>query len=125
LLTELIRIGPITKRLATGWERSFQNRLPKAIELYTKDSSTVLHRFHETVEERARQSGVGLANLALLKNQIYGYEQLFQNLHIELVTSMTELQREANRDFTPTIVAIMHAAYEICTDERGMFTSLA
>ncbi|KAF2660783.1 hypothetical protein K491DRAFT_711373 [Lophiostoma macrostomum CBS 122681] len=112
-------IGPITKRLAPGWERSFQNRLPKAIELYTRDSSRLLHRFHETVEEQARQSGVGLASLSLLKTQIYGYEQVFESLNTDLVTSMTELQREANRDFLPTVVANMHAAYEICTDERG------
>src|SRR5690242_19524435 len=32
---------------------------------------------------------------------------------------MTEMQREANRDFAPTILDSMQAAYEICTDERG------
>lgn len=32
---------------------------------------------------------------------------------------MTELQRDANRDFTPTIVAIMHTVYDICAEEHG------
>lgn len=32
---------------------------------------------------------------------------------------MTELQREANRDFTPTVANIMHTVYEMCADEFG------
>lgn len=32
---------------------------------------------------------------------------------------MTELQREANRDFTPTIAGIMHTVYDACTAEYG------
>lgn len=112
-------IDPITKRLATGWERAFQNRLPKTFELYTKDSSKILHQFHDMIEERAKQNGVGLASLASLKNQVYTYEQLFADLYTLLVTSMTEIQREANRDFTPTIVAIMSTVYDICAEERG------
>lgn len=117
-------VEPITKRLATGWERTFQNRLPKAFQIYIAASSTILHKFHDTVEERARNNGVGLANLAMLKNQIYTYEQLFKDLYGVLITSMTELQREANRDFTPMIVAIMSTVYDLCSDERGMSSSL-
>ncbi|KAF2271929.1 uncharacterized protein EI97DRAFT_240440 [Westerdykella ornata] len=112
-------VEPITKKLATGWERTFQTRLPKAFELYIRDSNTILRRFHDTVEERARENGVGLANLAMLKTQIYTYEQLFNELYNVLFTSMTELQRDANRDFTPVIVSAMRAAYDICTAESG------
>lgn len=112
-------IEPITRKLATGWERTFQTRLPKTFELYVRDSNTILRRFHDTVEERARQNGVGLANLAMLKTQIYTYEQLFSDLYNVLIASMTELQRDANRDFTPVVVSAMHAAYDICTSESG------
>jgi hypothetical protein len=56
----------------------------------------------------------------MLKNQIYNYEQSFQEIYTLLVTSMTELQRDANRDFTPTIVGIMHTVYNICTEEYGI-----
>lgn len=79
-----------------------------------------MHNFHEAVEERARQNGVGLANLSILKTQICTYEQLFKDLGTVLITQMTELQREANRDFTPTIGNSMHIAYQLCSDERGM-----
>ncbi|KAF2128828.1 hypothetical protein P153DRAFT_423306 [Dothidotthia symphoricarpi CBS 119687] len=112
-------IDPIIKRLATGWERAFQHRLPKAFATYITNSGKILHKFHEAVEERARQNGVGLANLSILKTQIYTYEQLFKDLGTVLITQMTELQREANRDFTPTIGNSMHTAYQLCTDERG------
>ncbi|KAF2710956.1 hypothetical protein K504DRAFT_489918 [Pleomassaria siparia CBS 279.74] len=112
-------IDPITKRLATGWERTFQNRLPKTFQVYTQDSSKVLHHFHKSIEERAQQNGVGLASLSLLQNQIVTYEQQFGALNTSLASQMNELQRDANREFTPTIVAIMHEVYERCADERG------
>jgi hypothetical protein len=113
-------IEPITKKLATGWERTFQNRLPKAFEVYVKDSNAILRRFHETVEDRARQNGVGLATLSMLKAQIYTNEELFSALYQVLITAMVELQRDANRDFTPVIVQVMYNAYKICTEEHGM-----
>jgi hypothetical protein len=112
-------VDPILKRLATGWERAFQTRLPKAFNTYVTNSGKIIHKFHEAVEERARDNGVGLANLSMLKTQIHNYEQAFKDLGILLVTQMTELQREANRDFTPTIANIMHTVYDNCTVERG------
>jgi hypothetical protein len=113
-------VSPIVLKLATGWERAFQHRLPKAFDTLVKDSGKLLHSFHQAVEERARSKGVGLANLAALKTQIVTYEQLFADLNQVLIGRMTELQREANRDFTPTILNIMHAVYERCADEHGV-----
>lgn len=112
-------VDPIIKKLATGWERAFQNRLPKSFRTYVANSSKILHAFHAAIEDRARKNGVGLARLTILKSQIYTYEQLYADLGTVLVTQMTELQREANRDFTPTIAAIMHAVYYRCTVENG------
>lgn len=83
------------------------------------NSSKILHAFHTAIEDRARKNGVGLARLTILKSQIDTYEQLYADLGTLLVTQMTELQREANRDFTPTIAHIMHAVYDSCTVERG------
>ena len=83
------------------------------------DLGKVLRKFHEAVEERARQNGVSLASLSTLKTQIANYGMLFGELNQVLVASMTEQQREANRDFTPTIANIMHNVYDICTYESG------
>jgi hypothetical protein len=38
---------------------------------------------------------------------------LFGELNRVLVASMTEQQREANRDFTPTIANIMRKVYDM------------
>ncbi|KAJ4378700.1 hypothetical protein N0V86_005571 [Didymella sp. IMI 355093] len=112
-------VDPIVKKLATSWERAFQNRLPKAFATFISDSGKILHKFHEAVEIRARENGVGLASLSTLKTQIYTYEVMFRELSQVLIGSMTNLQREANRDFTPTIANIMHTVYETCTEEHG------
>jgi hypothetical protein len=79
----------------------------------------VLRGFHAKMEEHAQQTGVGLAHLSLLKSSVTTYEQQFSELNTALFSQMTELQREANRDFTPVIVNLMHDVYERCTDERG------
>ncbi|KAG9195536.1 hypothetical protein G6011_00657 [Alternaria panax] len=112
-------VDPIKVKLAAGWERAFQMRLPKAVDAYVKNSSTLLHGFHEAIEERTKTSGVSLANLSILETQISNFEQLFKDLGGTLLTQMTELQREANREFTPCIANIMHTAYDVCTDEHG------
>jgi hypothetical protein len=110
---------PITKKLATSWERTFQNRLPKAFEVYIKDSNAILRHFHQMVEDRCRQTGVGLATLSMLKSQVYTNEDLFNNFYNVLLAAMTDLQRDANRDFTPVIVTVMQTAYTLCTEEKG------
>jgi hypothetical protein len=38
------------KKLATSWERAFQNRLPKAFDAFIKDSGKLLHNFHQAIE---------------------------------------------------------------------------
>ncbi|KAF3050848.1 hypothetical protein E8E11_008956 [Didymella keratinophila] len=116
-------VNPIVKKLATGWERAFQTRLPKAFANFVANSGKILHKSHEAVEERARQNGVGLASLSTLKTRIYTYEMLFGELNQILIESMTEQQREANRDFTPTIANTMHTVYEICRDLHGAGSS--
>lgn len=117
-------IEPIQKKLATGWERTFQNRLPKAFEVYTKDSNGILRKFHDMVEARCRQNGVGLATLSMLKSQVYTNEELFNAFYTELFEKMTELQRDANRDFTPVIVSTMQSAYQYCTEVSGKHSSV-
>jgi hypothetical protein len=112
-------VDPITKKLATSWERVFQNRLPKIFSNFTNDSGKLLQKFHEAVEKHAHHNGVSLANLSTLKTQIQNYEMWFGELSPDLVEKMTELQREANRDFAPTIEDIMGTAYDICSQESG------
>ena len=112
-------VSPIKIKLATGWERAFQVRLPKAVDTYIKSSSTLLHGFHEAIKEYTKTKGVTLANLPILETQIGNFEQLFKDLGGALLIQMTELQREANRDFTPCIAKVMHTAYSACTNESG------
>jgi hypothetical protein len=111
---------PVIKRGASAWERAFQTRLPKALQAYTKDAGKVLATFHDKIEERARSNGIGLASLSMLKSSIYRYEQMFQAVSIELLAAMQETQKDANREFVPTISSFMLEAYDLCTNERGM-----
>lgn len=112
-------LDPIVQQLATRWENAFQQRLPRAFEAYTKNSGDVLHAFHARIEDRARQNGIGLAHLAMLEGSIFNYEQMFQDLNDQLKIRLTEAQRDANREFVPTLANFMMTVYDKCATESG------
>ncbi|PVH98719.1 hypothetical protein DM02DRAFT_719195 [Periconia macrospinosa] len=110
---------PIIKPLASGWERAFQNRLPKALTEYTNASCIVLHKFHETIETHAHQNGTNLATLSLLQGSINSHAQMLQDNINQYLDHVTQAQREASREFVPTITMFMEHAYDLCTAEAG------
>lgn len=110
---------PIYKQLASTWEKAFQRRLPHILQAFTKSAGHMLKDFHNAVETRSRDKGIGLARVGRLKNQLTAYEALFGDLANNMITSVNEAQREVNREFTPVIASAMSSAYEHCTEERG------
>ena len=112
---------PLIKSLATGWEKSFARRVPHVLQSFTANSSALLKSFHKSVEVRVRQKGFGIAGLAMLGQQLRNYQQAFADLSKALIEQINRLQREANREFTPTIVAAMQPAYFLCVAECGTY----
>jgi hypothetical protein len=112
-------VEPIMKRLAPSWERVFQASLPQKLAAHIDKLSKLLHEFHGTIEEHANDSGVGLSNLSILKTQIFNHEQTLKDLDLSLRDQMNGLQREANREFTPSIEQAMRTAYTACVALNG------
>jgi hypothetical protein len=110
---------PISRNLATGWERAFQRRLPTILESFAKDTAVRLQRFHQAAKARAEQRHTNITGLVTLSNQILAHMRTVQGIPITIRSKVTELQREANRQFTPVICDAMMKAYTICTDEHG------
>ncbi|KAJ5035261.1 Dynamin family-domain-containing protein [Bipolaris maydis] len=112
-------VEPIMKRLATGWERTFQRRLPETLNNHIDDLDKLLGKAHKAIEARVRSTGIGLANLSVLRTRLPNYKDGFKAYGVDLVNEMKEIQREANRDFTPCIVDMMRDAYNICAAQNG------
>ncbi|KAI9789949.1 MAG: hypothetical protein M1835_001330 [Candelina submexicana] len=110
---------PLVKQLAGGWEKCFARRLPNVLTAYTKSSASLLKDFHRDADDRARQNGVGVTGLHVLKQQLQVYESIFKDMGTEMVETINAQQREINREFTPVIAAAMLTAYETCTAEGG------
>jgi hypothetical protein len=110
---------PISRNLATGWERAFQRRLPAILESFAKEATIKLQQFHQAAKARAEQRHTNVAGLITLSSQILAHMRTVQALPATLRARITDLQREANRQFTPVICEAMATAYEICTNERG------
>ncbi len=70
------------------------------------------------------RTGTGVAGLAMLAHQLNNYEGILTNLTAQLIEVINELQREANREFTPIIAANLASSYEWCAAEVGPGMSL-
>ncbi|KAI0432051.1 hypothetical protein F5Y09DRAFT_302853 [Xylaria sp. FL1042] len=110
---------PISRSLATGWERTFQRRLPSILNLFAKEVAKKLKHFHETAKARAEQRRINAAGLVTLSSQIQAHTRIVESLPDVARQKITESQREASRQFTPVICKAMTDAYTICTNEYG------
>jgi len=110
---------PISRNLANGWERAFQQQLPVILESFGRDTAVQLRRFHEAARGRAEERGINVSGLSTLSSQVIVHARSVEALMVNIGAKITEIQREANRGFTPAIVAAMRSAYQACTNESG------
>lgn len=110
---------PISRNLATGWERAFQRRLPAVLDQFASKAKKQLTAFHEAAKERAHQRHTNVSGITTLSNQVKAHERTLDQLPSTLRTTITDLQREASREFTPAICHAMMYAYDVCAQERG------
>lgn len=113
---------PIAKSLAGNWERTFQRRLPAALESFARTCKDIIKAFHDDAIGGAQQNLTrNPASLNMLNQQIRGYTAAMDAAPAALRTAITERQRDANREFTPVIQQAMQHAYDVCTAERGEY----
>jgi len=110
---------PVSRQIATGWERAFQRRVPGILACFAAKSRNLLNGFHTAAVARAKERRTNVAGMTVLVNQTRAYSQTLADIPTQLTATITELQREASRAFTPLIGEAMTQAYEICTEERG------
>ncbi|KAK3352312.1 hypothetical protein B0T25DRAFT_181918 [Lasiosphaeria hispida] len=109
---------PISKQIAGSWERVFQRRIPATMTDFAQDAQLRVETFHHKATERAQELGVA-HGLGLLDGQLQGHLALVSQMPNDYCEMAQEIQREANRSFTPEILNQMMPAYEDCADESG------
>ena len=110
---------PISKHLAGGWERAFQRRLPSCVDGFIRTIRTHLEAFHREATQRARERNNNYNGLNMLAQQLQSHSQRISDIRNVVIGLAQELQREANRGFTPVIQDEMVPAYDGCVAERG------
>lgn len=110
---------PISRHLASGWERAFQGRLPAILMEFANLCSGRLQTFHESALIRARGRETNASILAMLANQIVAQSRTLTDMPNIIKAIVNDLQREANRQFTPVICEAMTDAYVACVLECG------
>ncbi|KAF9881435.1 tat pathway signal sequence [Colletotrichum karsti] len=110
---------PISKQLATGWEKAFQRHLPRALEGFSMSARLVLENFHRAAVATSQQRGTNFAGINMLSQQLRTHITRLKEIPGLLRTTIQDLQREASRGFHPIITEDMQPAYDICVEERG------
>ncbi len=114
---------PISKHLAGAWERVFQRRLPAVLNGYLGALKRLLKSFHQEVVEGAQEKGIAYAGLSMLEQQAQTNIHLIDGIPSTVLGIAQELQRTANRNFTPVIQDKMDPAYDASNNEHGMSSS--
>lgn len=117
-------LEPISKQLATGWERAFLRRLPRALEDFAAEARMKLETFHRGVVEHAEQRGGNYTGISMLSQQLRTHVTRLREIPGMLRTVIQDLQREASRGFQPVVTADMEPVYDACVQERGKFNIL-
>ncbi|KAF5503099.1 Nuclear GTPase SLIP-GC [Colletotrichum fructicola] len=110
---------PISKQLATGWERAFQRRLPQALEGFAMSARLLLDTFHHGAIARSQQRGTNYAGINMLSQQLRTHTARLKEIPGLLRTVVQELQREASRGSHPVITEEMQPGYDLCVAECG------
>ncbi|GKT85786.1 tat pathway signal sequence [Colletotrichum tofieldiae] len=112
-------LEPISRQLATGWERAFQRRLPQVLEGFAMSARLLLEKFHSNAISHSRERGSNYTGINMLSNQLRTHTTRLKEVPAMLHTAVQELQREASRGFHPVIQENMQPAYDICVAESG------
>jgi hypothetical protein len=97
--------------------------MPRVLQSFTRETKSLLNAFHGEIESRNMKSAGGSAGIALLGQQLHNYEIIFTQVSQHMVELINNLQREANREFTPVIARHLSTAYHWCASERGKITA--
>lgn len=112
-------LEPISRQLASGWERAFQRRLPSAFEGFAMNARLLLEGFHGSVIARSQELGADYNGINMLSTQLRAHTARLREIPGTLRTVVQELQREASRGFHPVVQREMQPAYDICVAESG------
>lgn len=112
---------PISKHLATGWERAFQRRLPSCLDNFARSVKLSVETFHREATQKTQELGTNPGGLSTLNQQLRALLQQVTQLPGIVRQLAQDLQRECSRNFTPQIQTGMTPAYEACKSDAQNF----
>lgn len=113
---------PMEVKLTSGWERAFQRRLPGLLQTLVGHLTKMFETFHNDAVAYVKEHCVNLAGIQMLDQQLQGYRQRLKDIPALVTTITQEIQKDANRSFTPVIQEDMQPAYTVCYEEHGMWS---
>jgi hypothetical protein len=105
---------PISKQLASGWEKTFQRRLPSCINNFVRTAKLLIETFHSEAIQTTQERGSNANGIHMLNNQLRALLQRVTDLPNVVNQLAQEMQRDSSRSFTPEIMNLMQPGYDKC-----------
>ena|SRR5438046_7541742 len=99
--------------------RSFSRRIPKALSHFATKCENIVDSFHKDVESRTSSTASYSELFQTLASQLHTYHSSFQQVALSAKQIVNSRQREANREFIPSIAQSLHLTYNTCGQAKG------
>ncbi|KXJ94491.1 hypothetical protein Micbo1qcDRAFT_221025 [Microdochium bolleyi] len=110
--------APLKQCLLREWKNIFTVTIPDALQTLSTSAEAKQQQFHELIKA-AHQPKNAAVDLVMLEMQLGTRGRGFRLMALEFGDSVTERQREANRQFSPAIQERMMSTYRSIAAVRG------
>ncbi|KAI6299252.1 hypothetical protein MCOR33_004782 [Pyricularia grisea] len=112
-------LKPIIPPLASAWEKTFQRRVPVALDTFTTSVQTALRVLHTQVTNANNPPGPN-QDLTTLGWQMDRYLAAAAGIPDLLEQQISNARRQASRQLTPVIVLKMTPGYRKASEQKGV-----
>ncbi|KAI0816315.1 hypothetical protein GGR55DRAFT_697199 [Xylaria sp. FL0064] len=111
--------APLLQHVGNYWEMTFAEKIPAALNALSRTCQKHQDYIHDLIETRLRGRDAFNEILDMLKDQDKKHVIALANIIKSFNSSITAVQREANRRFTPAIQKHLKPKYMECAADRG------
>ncbi|KAI1353072.1 hypothetical protein F5Y01DRAFT_303528 [Xylaria sp. FL0043] len=111
--------APLLQHLGNYWEMTFAEKIPAALNALARTCQKHQNYIHDLIEIRLRGRAAFNGIVDMLKDQDKKHVIALANIIRSFNSSITAVQREANRRFTPAIQNHLKPKYIECATDKG------
>lgn len=111
---------PLTSGTVKVWKKTFSRTIPVAMDDFFMACAKHLEELQKAIQTKYKANGNLSPALRMLDNNAKIIKEHISGLSVDIKEAIEERQREANRNFIPSIAAGMGSVYSKCPSIIGI-----